>query len=220
MRINEIFVSLSGELDGFGLQGSLTTFVRLQGCNLDCSWCDTDYAAIGDGGEDMAWETVAVQCKTNHVLITGGEPLLQATELVPLINNLLDNQYIITIETNGSLRPPTIAMPYKVPYLKPLRYVVDYKLPSSGMMRHMKEEVFASLTCFDVIKFVVADEEDYHIAKELLLQNPSWQARIAISPVLTGSGLGWAQTLAQHLVDDKLEAVHFSLQLHKLLRVQ
>lgn len=214
MNIHEIFTSLSGEPDGFNHQGGLTTFVRLQGCNLDCTWCDTKDALLINTGRNMTVKEVVAQCTSKHVLITGGEPLLQAKEVEQLVKELCSYRtppHFVTIETNGSI---VITMdPARTEY-EFLRFVVDYKLNSSGMNEAMKPEIFNSLYSLDVIKFVVTDLQDYHQAKEAIWKNQQWTAKKVFSPVLHGK---WAARLAVEMMEDKLEGVSLSLQWHKLL---
>lgn len=224
MRINEIFTSLSGEPDGFNLQGGLTTFVRLQKCNLDCVWCDTKYARDSSGGKSMSAKAIAKQCTSRHVIITGGEPLLQLEEVYELINELCPmgrKMHSITIETNGSI--PILINCARAKY-EFLRFVVDYKLDSSGMNSFMQQEVFDNLYALDVLKFVIKDLQDYCQAKELVLRNKQWLAKKIFSPTTQGYLLdphgSWPVKLANEMVKDKFEEACFSLQWHKLLDIK
>lgn len=215
MQVNEIFTSLSGEADGFGLQGGLATFVRLQGCNLECKWCDTKYARCINKGKTMSVEEVVAWCPTRHIIITGGEPLLQQEEVNQLVNRLVDNFCLVTIETNGSI--PITIDPARAKY-EFVRFVVDYKLDSSGMSKAMLPKVFDQLYTLDVIKFVIADLQDHRQAKDTLLRNyPGWSARKVFSPVPKGN---WPAELANTIVQDKLENVQLSLQWHKIVNIK
>jgi len=214
MQVNEIFTSLSGEPDGFGLQGSLATFVRLQGCNLDCKWCDTQEARTFDDWEDLTVDKVAKRCTCNHTIITGGEPLLQLEEVMQLVEKLVKKKRLVTIETNGAI---PIAVNCARARYNFLRFVVDYKLVSSGMTKYMQPEVFNALYSLDIIKFVIADMVDYQQAKELLLNNQHWRAKKVFSP--TKLTTEWPKQLAVAILEDKLEGVTLSLQLHKLLHM-
>lgn len=219
MQVNEIFTSLSGEADGFGLQGSLATFVRLQGCNLKCKWCDTARASDPQHGYEINIEAIVSQCTSRHVIITGGEPLLQQEEVAQLVELLCPGgrkEHLITIETNGSYN--LTIDPAHAKY-ETLRWVVDYKLDSSGECKQMIPEVFERLYPLDVIKFVIADLQDYRQAKDALLRNPQWSARNVFSPVLS-RGPEWSAELANAIVHDRLENFQFSLQWHKLLRLR
>lgn len=214
MNINEIFVSLSGEPDGFNNQGGLATFVRLQGCNLKCTWCDTEGSRRPMPPLIMSVEEVAKQCTSKHIIITGGEPLLQLEEVDQLVDLLCPygrKNHLITIETNGSI--PLTIDPAHARY-ETLRWVVDYKLDSSGMNEFMQQEIFDGLYGLDVIKFVIKDQHDYRQAKELVLKNHQWSAKKVFSPILIGK---WAPHLAVEMTIDKLEGVSLSLQWHKML---
>lgn len=222
MYMNEIFTSLSGEADGFGNQGGLVTFVRLQGCNLNCSWCDTRYAQCPNNGEEMSIKEVAKKCVHRHIIITGGEPLLQQSEVAQLVDVLVanfaekgihDKRKLVTIETNGSI---LIAIDATRTWYNFLRFVVDYKLDSSCMTSHMQPSIFERLCHLDVIKFVVANLQDYKQAKELV-QNSNWHAKKVFSPT---PGWNWPETLATLMIQDKLEDVTFSLQWHKMLKIK
>lgn len=216
MNINKIFTSLSGECDGFSNQGGLATFVRLQGCNLNCSWCDTELARRPLPPLTMSVEEVAKQCTSKHVIITGGEPLLQMEEVAQLVETLCSysgQPHRVTIETNGSI--PITIDPARTKY-EFLRFVVDYKLNSSRMSESMKPEIFDALYSLDVVKFVIMDLQDYRQAKGLVCRN-EWLAKKVFSPVLHEK---WAPRLAVEMVRDKLEGVTFSMQLHKLLGLQ
>lgn len=221
LQVNEIFTSLSGEPDAFGNQGGLTTFIRLQGCNLKCTWCDTGYACFSKGGELININTIAAEYKTSHVILTGGEPLLQREEVKVLVTKLIDKGQWVTIETNGTQKPLHIIQNRGHWRLPPVRHVVDYKLNSSGMTSQMEDHVFDTLTCFDLIKFVIADKKDYIQAKEVLTNNPHWQSRIVFSPMIAaGGGICFATMLAKQIIADRLEFVQFAIQLHKLVNIQ
>jgi len=215
MHISEIFTSLSGELDGFNNQGGLATFIRLQGCNLGCTWCDTKRTVdIYTGYSiEMSVADVIEQCTAKHIIITGGEPLLQMEEVSQLVDELgaySGNPHLITIETNGSI--PITIDPARAKYAF-LRFVVDYKLDSSGMNQVMRPEIFENLYSLDVIKFVIKDLPDYRQAKEIVWKN-QWTAKKVFSPILQGK---WAPCLATKMINDKLEGVTLALQWHKLL---
>jgi len=220
LQVNEIFVSLSGEPDGFGNQGGLATFVRLQGCNLTCKWCDTGYACTDDG-QEMCIEDVLKLCETAHVILTGGEPLLQRKGVIELVEQLVATGHWITIETNGTQKLPQFELthPFRLP---PVRYVVDYKLASSGMSQMMHWEFFDTLSMFDTIKFVIADENDYRQASILVANNPQWSGRIVFSPTLiAGSAdMNHAECIVKAMIDDRLEFVNFAMQLHKLVNIK
>lgn len=215
MYVNEIFTSLSGEPDCWNNKGGLATFVRLQCCNLKCTWCDTKDALPRKSDTKMSIEEVATQCTSKHIIITGGEPLLQLKEVNELVKLLCPygrKEHLITIETNGAI--PITIDPARARY-ETLRYAVDYKLDSSGMNRFMIQETFDSLSSLDIIKFVMKDLQDYRQAVKTLYLNPDWLPRKVFSPV--GVKGAWPVTLATTMISDKLEGVTLSLQLHKQL---
>lgn len=242
LNVQSIFDSIDGEANGFDGAGQLTTFIRLKGCQLRCSYCDTKYA---QNAEPVNWMTIDEIIQEVHfpkVTITGGEPLLQRTRLWPLIDELLTNAYKITMETNGT-EPPLAEIDTS---FRELRYIVDFKLPSSGVMEHMNSMVFSSLSHNDVIKFVISDVEDYKYAKMLIQEQPSWKAKKVMSPALSvlqyesicrecnghevhdgkcyncGTKAGtrfdmtWPRLLVEMMIKDRVDA-QFSLQLHKIL---
>ena len=123
LQVNEIFESISGEAGWFP-QGSWCTFVRLQGCNLHCQWCDTKKALDHFAGMKMSVDEIVAQCKTPRVLITGGEPLMQIDGLEVLLEALIEKaDKHVQVETNGS---------FSIPRWEGVEWVVDYKPPSSG----------------------------------------------------------------------------------------
>ena len=176
LNVQAIFDSIDGEANGFDGAGQLTTFIRLKGCQLRCSYCDTKYAQNSKPENWMTVDEIIQQVHFPKVTITGGEPLLQRTNLTPLVDKLLEDAHGITIETNGT-EPPLAEIDTS---FKELRYVVDFKLPSSGMIEHMNSMVFSSLETTDVIKFVISDKEDYKYAKMLIQEHPSWIAKFLV----------------------------------------
>jgi len=157
---------------------------------------------------------VVKKCTSKHVIITGGEPLLQMEAVDQLVKELCSHRtppHFVTIETNGSIA--ITIDPARTNY-EFLRFVVDYKLDSSGMRKSMLPEVFDDLYSLDVIKFVITDLQDYRLAKEVVLKNHHWTAKKVFSPVLHDK---WAPRLAVEMLKDKLEGVSLALQWHKLL---
>jgi len=179
MKISEIFYSIEGE----GIEiGRPEIFIRLAGCNLRCTWCDTKYV-LEDGKEmsvkEIIQEVGKYPCKS--VSITGGEPLLQRKELLELVRQLKRLDYWIQINTNGTIFDKEI---FELVDL----ISMDCKCPSSGMesdhevLRRTKE-LFDSKTQF---KFVISDEEDYEYAKKAVTSldvssnvvfQPEWNSR-------------------------------------------
>jgi len=202
MRVTEIFRSLQGEGRD---QGLITTFIRLTGCNLDCRWCDTRYAR--SGGEDRTRDEVLAEVHalgSRRICITGGEPLLQARELLPILSALHHAGYVIGIETNGTLdfRP-----------FQPFASIcMDVKCPSSGEESDLS--LLAHLTGEDSVKFVVAGEEDCEYARRIIGEHPI-RAEILFSPVFGTD----CRAIADYVLAHDLPA-RFQLQLHRILGVR
>lgn len=153
IEVTEIFKSVQGESS---LTGLPTTFVRLSRCNLRCSWCDTCYAF--SRGNMKAIPDIIEEVKENaasHVCITGGEPLLQEN-VYPLMTQLCDLSYQLSIETGGSLDISRIDQRVKV--------ILDIKCPASGMCPKNHMENLTFLKKEDEVKFVIADRDDYLFA--------------------------------------------------------
>jgi 7-carboxy-7-deazaguanine synthase len=160
IQINEIFRSISGEAGTKDFpQGCLCTFVRLQGCNLKCSWCDTEQSQSDNEGIWKSLQEIQQACTgTRRVLITGGEPLTQEKPLLDLIFNLLTKGHVVQVETNGS-----IPIPYAPALSSGLSWVLDYKMPSSGMHNKMMNSLlfFEAITRRNaIIKFVYDNLDD------------------------------------------------------------
>lgn len=158
MQITEIFKSIQGESTYTGLP---CVFVRLTGCNLRCSWCDSEYTF--QGGRKMAAEDVLDEVRRLRpggglVEITGGEPMLQERDVVPLMQRLLDEGYKVLLETSGER--PLERVPAGV--LK----IVDVKCPDSGEGDTFCMENLPALRAHDEIKFVLSSRADYEFARE------------------------------------------------------
>lgn len=199
--INEIFTSIDGE----GLRaGELANFIRLTGCNLRCTYCDTRYAFAG--GWAMSREEILEQLNpaVKNVTITGGEPLLQ--DCTKLIEALLSNGYKVNIETNGSV---DIA-----PYLiNGVMLTVDYKCMTSGMNRSMLQENFEKLRETDVIKFVVGSVKDM-VQAEMVCDKIKTKAKIYISPV---HGSIEPKEIVEYMLERGRADWRVQLQLHKYI---
>jgi 7-carboxy-7-deazaguanine synthase len=159
MLINSIFNSIDGEVNYFG-QGMLTTFIRLQGCNLKCGYCDTKQAQDKTKAPfKMTPTEVFKKVKElggTKVTITGGEPLEQRKDLLRLVEMFNRNfgwDFRVSIETNGSKSLHNIS--------SMASWVVDYKVTSSGMNRFMDSNAFAFLGKEDIVKFVIEDKLDF-----------------------------------------------------------
>ena len=134
MIVNEIFISIDGE----GKRaGQLTTFVRLAGCNLRCSYCDTKYCQEQKGGL-LDVEAIIAACKiadVKNVTVTGGEPLIHE-DIIPLLEGLADEGFYVNVETNGTVDIDGLVDRDEYPNIF---FTVDYKCPSSGMENKMNE---------------------------------------------------------------------------------
>jgi 7-carboxy-7-deazaguanine synthase len=199
MKIAEIFSSLQGE----GLaSGYPTTFIRLAGCNLSCSYCDTP--AGRQGGDVMAVEEVAGRVlaeKPLRVCITGGEPLLQKDEVIELSRQLIRAGKRVSIETNGTISFHDIPGEVQV--------CMDVKCPSSGESSNIT--LLSTLKPTDSVKFVVSTDEDLSFTEKIISANPT-KAEIFISPVYGTS----YRHVADYILSRNLPA-RMQLQLHKFI---
>jgi len=203
LLISELFYSIQGESSYAGLP---CIFIRLSGCNLRCKWCDTLYAL--SGGETYSLEEITAfvhKHKIRLVCITGGEPLLQSN-VIHLIETLLNENYTILLETNGTL--PINQLPNKV--IK----VMDLKCPSSGMTEYTHWKNIDYLSKKDDVKFVIGDRRDYQWAKEIVLKyGLIEQCKVLYSPVFN---ILSPELLASWMLADHLPA-RLQLQLHKYI---
>ena len=154
MVVTEIFKSIQGESTYAGLP---CIFIRLTGCNLRCHWCDTAYAFYG--GTKMAADQVMARVHElggKLVEFTGGEPLLQESEVLPLVRRLIEEEYRVLIETSGERFVGNLP--------REVVKVVDVKCPASGESGKFCVENLAALDRKDQLKFVIQDENDYRFA--------------------------------------------------------
>jgi 7-carboxy-7-deazaguanine synthase len=204
LRVVETFVSIQGESTQAGRK---CFFIRLEGCNLACLYCDTRYAASGgmEMGVDELTE-LAGRSGTPLVEITGGEPLLQE-ETPALCRALLAKGFEVMLETNGAL--PINEIPTQV------RRIVDCKLPDSGMADRMLFENYELLTERDEIKFVVSSRRDFEYAENICSEYSlaSKTPHLLVSPVWGRAGL---EELAAWLLDSE-HPFRLQLQLHKVI---
>jgi 7-carboxy-7-deazaguanine synthase len=203
LRIHEIFFSLQGETSRIGLP---TAFVRLTGCPLRCSYCDTAYAF--QGGQSMELDDILERVQdtgAHYVTVTGGEPLAQK-DCLPLLTKLCDADYDVSLETGGSLDISTIDPRVSV--------ILDIKTPGSGEAAKNLWNNLQHLKPKDEVKFVLCDRADYEWASQVLREN----AIAAKCPVLFSPVYGQLEgrMLAEWILADRLP-VRFQLQLHKLL---
>src|SRR5205814_121015 len=219
MQITEIYKSLQGESTYAGLP---CIFVRLTGCNLRCTWCDSEYTF--QGGVKMSLEQVMAEVQRlspdgGLVEITGGEPMLQEREVVPLMQRLLDIGYTVLLETSGER--PLERVPHRV--IK----IVDVKCPNSGEPDTFHTENLELLNAHDEVKFVLSDRTDYEFARDFLTRHNLHQRVNAIlfSPAFskeasgsrdTSSCLLDPQQLADWMLADRVPA-RLGLQIHKFI---
>ncbi len=219
MQITEIYKSLQGESTHAGLP---CVFVRLTGCNLRCTWCDSEYAFYG--GKNMSQEEVFLEVERLNpdgglVEITGGEPMLQEREVVPLMQRLLDAGYIALLETSGER--PLEQVPNKV--IK----IVDIKCPDSGEGNTFRIENLATLSHHDEIKFVLSSRTDYEFARDFTLHHDLARRVKAVlfSPAFKKEASGSSDTshclldpreLAEWMLEDNAPA-RLGLQIHKFV---
>ena len=197
MKVSEIFYSMEGE----GVEiGRLEVFVRLAGCNLRCTWCDTKYAL--ENGKEMSITEIVrdvrkYPCKS--VSITGGEPLVQKKELLELVNQLKALDYWIQINTNGTIFDEEI---FKLIDL----ISMDCKCPSSGMRSNLDvlEKTIKLFEPKSQFKFIISNKEDYEYAKEIVSSFLQKASRVVFQP--EWNSRKFAQKLVEFVKRDSLSA--------------
>lgn len=234
MKISEIFYSIQGE----GLSvGEPMVFIRFQGCNKQCTWCDTSYAQDIKGGKSQSLEEVVSEIlkvrkpmgnleprgkRGIWVYITGGEPLLQPHPLRALVESLRQADYSIQVATNGTFPPPSW-------YRLVTSWCIDIKCPSSGWTQD-PSIIFKwfSTRYIDQIKFVVRDERDLEFVKSTI-EGFAILPIVLVSPVVEWAGEdkdrkgarillepspGWFGRVAEFCKDNK---VRMNFQIHKVI---
>jgi 7-carboxy-7-deazaguanine synthase len=214
----EIYKSVQGESS---FAGRPCIFVRLAGCNLRCSWCDSEYTFTGGYklSEDEVVAEVAKLAPVKLVEFTGGEPLLQERELIPLMERLLAEGYELMIETSGE-RPVE-----NVP--KAVHKIVDVKCPGSKEANRFRMANLDALTERDEVKFVITNRGDYEYARDFIRTNglEGRGAQILLSPAFTKTPTPERSTvnclldpreLVEWMLADGLDA-RLSLQIHKYI---
>lgn len=205
-KVFETFSSIQGESSRAGIP---CFFIRLSGCNLSCTYCDTRQAKSFDVGKDISVGALVEAAKASGlklVEITGGEPLAHK-ETPELCKKLLSAGFEVMVETNGSLN--ISVLPDKV-----IR-VIDFKTPSSGEANRMLPSNFSKLRKHDEVKFVISGREDYLFALRMISKHSiaSQTKNILISPI---SGRLQPADIVRWMIEDKAP-VRLNLQLHKII---
>lgn len=217
-KVVEIFDSIEGE----GKRaGSPATFIRLAGCNLRCSYCDTLYALFGEAEEckftEMSLDDILDRDIKKYVTLTGGEPLI-ADGIEELADELLMRGHEVNIETNGATDIMAFMRDLRIHDEDKLFFTIDYKLPTSGVEDKMLWSNFESLMPQDVVKFVVGSDEDFDRMIEVVGKMKriyDVMPRIFIGAVYGKYDL---QVLTDKIVKESLlEEANLQLQLHKII---
>jgi 7-carboxy-7-deazaguanine synthase len=219
MHLIELYKSVQGESSFAGLP---CIFVRLAGCNLRCAWCDSEYTFTG--GKPFTEDEIVDQIETlapcRLIEFTGGEPMLQAKELIPLMQRLLDSGYTLMIETSGE-RPLA-----EVP--KAIHKIVDVKCPGAGAASNsFRIENLAALTKNDEVKFVLTNRADYDFARTFIAEHALNEkvSNVLLSPAFNKSPSPLRTTdnatldpriLVEWMMADGIDA-RLSLQIHKFI---
>ncbi len=218
MHLIELYASVQGESS---FAGRPCIFVRLAGCNLRCSWCDSEYTFTG--GQKFSLESIeqriAELAPIRLVEFTGGEPMLQRRELLPLMEKLLAEGYSLMLETSGE--QPLADVPAAV------HKIVDVKCPGSGEGGTFRLENLKALTMRDEMKFVIADRLDYEFARAFIRQHalaelcghvllsPAFRKQPAPERTAENCQLD-PRLLVEWMLADGLPA-RLSLQIHKFI---
>jgi len=216
LHLIEIYKSIQGESSFAGLP---CIFVRLAGCNLRCAWCDSEYTFTGGYklSEDQVVAEIEKLAPVKLIEFTGGEPMLQERELIPLMNRLLASGYELMIETSGE------RLLDQVP--RAVHKIVDVKCPGSGESGSFRMANLDSLTERDELKFVIANRHDYEFARDFIrAHRPEARAgQILLSPAFSKTPtperssencLLDPRELVEWMLADGLPA-RLSLQIHK-----
>jgi 7-carboxy-7-deazaguanine synthase len=222
--VSEIFYSIDGE---GARTGAPTIFIRLFGCNLDCTYCDSQYACKADFSDcdgSISFDRMDIDKILYHIerfypckciTLTGGEPLINK-HVGELIFELRKRGYWVNIETNGSIDLGKVIDSQPESKKGPMDYffTMDWKSISSGESDKMLTSNLELLETTDVLKFVVGSQEDLDQMKHVLEDNPEIDAQIYVSPV-------WGKIdpadIVAYLLENKLVYVKVQLQLHKLI---
>lgn len=218
MKVIEIFDSIDGE----GIRtGQPCSFIRLAGCNLRCSYCDTVYSLFGED-EPCEYTEMSIDeiiSKVNpmykRITLTGGEPLIHR-DSAELVSRLAKAGYEVNIETNGAV--DIVDFQKQISEQDKLFFTIDYKLPSSGMTSKMLWDNFISLRPCDVIKFVIGSNDDVSLMKFIagrLREHYSVMPHIYVGAVY---GMYSAPKLVDVILHEPaLKDARFQVQLHKIV---
>jgi 7-carboxy-7-deazaguanine synthase len=204
LRITEIFHSLQGETSTTGFP---TVFVRLTGCPLRCVYCDTAYAF--EGGQKMSFDEIFAsvsQHQAKFVTVTGGEPLAQP-QCIPLLKQLCDQGYRVSLETSGALSTEEVD--------SRVVKIVDFKTPASGEMSRNHYENVNYLNSQDEVKFVICDRQDYDWSC-MKIDELGLQGRVAEILFSPSQGVLPPAELAKWMLHDKLN-LRMQIQTHKYI---
>ena len=203
LKINEIYYSVQGESTHAGRP---CIFIRLTYCNLRCSYCDTEYAFYD--GKDMEITDIMSEIKQwdcNLVEVTGGEPLFQK-ECIDLLNELVNSNYEVMLETGGSLSISDVP--------KKVVKIVDFKCPSSGMVKKNLWSIVDDLQAHDEVKFVIGNREDFDWAKDRITEYSLDKiCTLLFSPTF---GEIDPQQIVEWILAENLP-VRMQLQMHKMI---
>jgi len=203
LRVNEIFHSIQGEST---FAGRPCVFVRLTGCPLRCTWCDTEYAFYA--GTEQSVDDILAQVRRYDcplVEMTGGEPLAQSST-TSLLTSLCDNGFTVLLETSGALDTANVDPRVHV--------ILDVKCPQSGMTERMHWPNVERLRRQDEVKFVVQDRPDYEWAKDVVSRYQLMECcPVLFSPVF---GSLDPRLLAEWVLADRLP-IRVQLQMHKFI---
>ena len=218
MYLIEIYKSIQGESSFAGVP---CIFVRLAGCNLRCAWCDSEYTFTGGTRmtEDQVVAKVEKLAPVKLVEFTGGEPMLQERELIPLMQRLLGSGYELMIETSGERALDHVP--------REVHKIVDVKCPASGEGGSFRLSNLDCLTLRDEVKFVIANRADYEFARDFIREHSLGQRarHVLLSPAFskTPSPLRTIdnatldpRTLVEWMMADGIDA-RLSLQIHKFI---
>jgi 7-carboxy-7-deazaguanine synthase len=219
MHLIELYKSVQGESSFAGLP---CIFVRLAGCNLRCAWCDSEYTFTG--GKPFTEDEIVAQIEAlapcRLIEFTGGEPMLQSRELLPLMHRLLASGYTLMIETSGER--PLSELPPAV------HKIVDVKCPGAGPAANsFRMDNLTALTKNDEVKFVLTNRADYDFARDFILTHdlPTKVGNVLLSPAFskspsplrtTDNATLDPRTLVEWMMADGIPA-RLSLQIHKFI---